>query len=157
MRRQQGVALVQVLLVTTIIILLVMQLSLTAADQIRATSLFYFEHWMSNRQYFQIFWAIENETIIGDLPREVLVQITQLWEECLEVISSTIERGVAHGEFRPCDPWEIANILWTTTNGLLQREAIATHRTLMRKGIAEIFRDNLELVIRGLRPDSKPF
>jgi general secretion pathway protein K len=34
MRRQQGVALVQVLLVTTIIILLVMQLSLTAADQV---------------------------------------------------------------------------------------------------------------------------
>lgn len=35
MRRQQGVALVQVLLVTTIIILLVMQLSLTAADQVK--------------------------------------------------------------------------------------------------------------------------
>ena len=35
MRRQQGVALVQVLLVTTIIILLVMQLSLTAADQVQ--------------------------------------------------------------------------------------------------------------------------
>jgi general secretion pathway protein K len=35
MRRQKGVALVQVLLVTTIIILLVMQLSLTAAEQVR--------------------------------------------------------------------------------------------------------------------------
>jgi general secretion pathway protein K len=35
MRRQNGVALVQVLLVTTIIILLVMQLSLTAAEQVR--------------------------------------------------------------------------------------------------------------------------
>lgn len=35
MRRQRGVALVQVLLVTTIIILLVMQLSLTAADQVK--------------------------------------------------------------------------------------------------------------------------
>ena len=55
------------------------------------------------------------------------------------------------GEFRPCDPWEIANILWTTTNGLLQREAIPAHRALMRKGIDDIFRDNLELVIRGLQ------
>ena len=35
MRRQRGVALVQVLLVTAIIILLVMQLSLTAAEQVR--------------------------------------------------------------------------------------------------------------------------
>ena len=35
MQRQHGVALVQVLLVTTIIILLVMQLSLTAADQVK--------------------------------------------------------------------------------------------------------------------------
>lgn len=35
MRRQKGVALVQVLLVTTIIILLVMQLSLTAAEHVR--------------------------------------------------------------------------------------------------------------------------
>ena len=47
--------------------------------------------------------------------------------------------------------WEIANILWTTTNGLLQREAIPAHRALMRKGIDDIFRDNLELVIRGLQ------
>ena len=35
MRRQRGVALVQVVLVTTIIMLLVMQLSLTAAEQVR--------------------------------------------------------------------------------------------------------------------------
>ena len=132
--------------------------SLSATDQVRATGLFYFEHWMNNRQYFQIFWAIENETIIGDLPREVVVQITKLWEECLEVLSKSIERGVASGEFRPCDPWGVANILWTTTNGLLQRDAIAAHHTLMRKGVEQIFHDALDIIIRGLKvdPDRDP-
>ncbi len=131
-------------------------LSLTAADQIRATGLFYFQHWTNNRQYFQIFWAIENQSIIGELPREVLTEITKLWQQCLDVLASSIERGVASGEFRPCDPWEVANILWTTSNGLLQREAIAAHRTLMRKGIDEIFRDSLELIIRGLSSAGSP-
>ena len=125
--------------------------SLSAADQIRATGLFYFDHWIKNRQYFQIFWAIENQTIIGDLPAEVIAEITKLWEQCLEVLSSTIERGVASGELRPCDSWEVANILWSSANGLLQREAIDAHRVLMRKGIDEIFRDALEIIIRGLR------
>jgi len=127
--------------------------SLRAAEQVRATSLFYFEHWMNNRQYFQIFWAIENETIIGNLPIEVVEQITKLWEQCLGVLASSIERGVESGEFRPCDPWEVANILWTITNGLLQREAIAAHRNLMRKGIEQIFHDAIDLVIRGIKTD----
>ena len=54
--------------------------SLTAADQIRATGLFYFDHWMRNRQYFQIFWAIENQTIIGELPRDPTRARDQLGE-----------------------------------------------------------------------------
>lgn len=128
-------------------------LSLTASDQIRATGLFYFQHWTRNREYFQIFWAIENQSIIGELPSEVLAEVTKLWQQCLDVLASSIERGVASGEFRPCDPWEVANILWTTSNGLLQREAIDAHRTLMRKGIDEIFKDSLELIIRGLSSD----
>ena len=126
---------------------------LSGSDQVRCTARFYFEHWRQQRQYFQIFWAIENQTIIGELPREVLNEISKLWEQCLEIMAGAIERGVTAGEFRQCDPWEVASILWTTTNGLLQREDISTHRTLMRKGIEEIFYDALEIVIRGIRSD----
>ncbi len=126
---------------------------LSAAEQVRSTAAFYFGHWRQQRHYFQIFWAIENQRIIGELPREVLDEISKLWEQCLEVIAGAIERGVRSGEFRQCDSWEVANILWTTTNGLLQREDISTHRTLMRKTIEEIFQDALEIIIRGIRSD----
>ena len=38
------------------------------ADRIRRLGRFYFEHWTRNREYFQIFWALENQAVIGELP-----------------------------------------------------------------------------------------
>src|SRR5262245_4304410 len=52
-------------------------------DQIRRTGRFYFEHWMRHRDYFQIFWAIQNQSVIGELPAGVVEEITRLWESCL--------------------------------------------------------------------------
>jgi AcrR family transcriptional regulator len=46
-----------------------------AADRIRHVSKFYFDHWIRNRDYFQIFWAIENQAVIGELPPGVLGEV----------------------------------------------------------------------------------
>lgn len=123
---------------------------LSPADQIRRTGRFYFEHWSRNRDYFQIFWAIENQSVIGELPPEVVREVTRLWESCLGILAGVIEEGVRRGAFRDCDPWEMAHLLWTTANGLLQTERSAARRRLRRRPLDRAFDDAVEVILRGL-------
>jgi AcrR family transcriptional regulator len=125
---------------------------LAAPAQIRRTGRFYFDHWTRNRAYFQIFWAIENQPIIGDLPPGMVEQVTRLWERCLGILASIVEEGVRKGELRDCDPWEIANVLWTLANGLLQIGWTPARSKLMRRSVDQAFEDALDTFLRGLAP-----
>jgi AcrR family transcriptional regulator len=121
-------------------------------DQIRRLARFYFDHWMNNREYFQIFWAIENQPVIGELPDGVVEEVTRLWEACLRILAGIVQRGVDEGCFRACDPWEIADILWTLANGIIQTESSPAHRRLRRRELDLVFVDAVELVLAGLAP-----
>ncbi len=127
--------------------------ALPADAQLRRTARFYFEHYTRNRQYFQIFWAVENQSVIGQLPPAVLDQVTRLWEQCLRVPAEIIERGIGEGVFRRCDPWEVANILWVLANGLIETEAVSARRELRGRPLSDVFDDALELFLRGLLRD----
>jgi AcrR family transcriptional regulator len=122
----------------------------TASDRIRRVANFYFEHWVRNRDYFQIFWAIENQSVIGELPPGVLGQVSELWAECIEILSGIISEGIESGEFVPSDAWEISNILWTVANALIQTEKSATRRSLRRVPLEKAFNDAIALFLRGM-------
>lgn len=126
--------------------------SLPVPEQVRRTARFYFDHYVGNRDYFQIFWAIENQPVIGDLPQPVVDEVSRLWERCLTIFAGTIERGVQDGSFRDCDSWEVANLLWTVANGLIQSERSSTRRQLRRADLDTAFDDAVEIMLRGLRP-----
>ena len=128
---------------------------LAPLDQIRRTGHFYFDHWMRNRDYFQIFWAIENQSVIGELPSGVLAEVTRLWEQCLQLLADVVRQGVESEDFVDCDPWEVANILWTLANGMIQTETSATRRRLRREPLESAFADALEIVLRGLSRSPK--
>jgi AcrR family transcriptional regulator len=119
-------------------------------DQIRRTARFYFRHYVENRDYFQIFWAIENQSVIGELPGGVIEEVARLWEQCVHLVAQVIEAGVARGFFAPCDAWEVANLLWTIANGLIQTETSSTRRKLRRAPLDVAFDDAIEIVLRGL-------
>jgi AcrR family transcriptional regulator len=123
---------------------------LPAPEQIRRTGRFYLDHWVRNRDYFRIFWAIENQEVIGELPREVIEEITGLWERCLQLLADIVARGVAEGDFRACDPWQVAHLLWTLANGLIQSESSAARRNLRHGPLARDFEAAIEIVLRGL-------
>ena len=127
--------------------------SLPPAEQVRRMSRFYIEHWTAHREYFQIFWALENEPVIGELPEPVVAQVTALWEQCLQLLSDALDRGVREGVFVAHDSWEVANILWTLANGLIQREAAQAPRSLRRQPLEQVFEDAVDLVLRGLAPE----
>jgi TetR/AcrR family fatty acid metabolism transcriptional regulator len=125
-------------------------------DVIRRVARFYYDHWMSNRDYFQIFWAIENQPVIGALPEGVIEEVARLWEQSLEILAGIVERGVAQGCFRPCDAWEVANILWTLANGVIQTGRSPVYTRLRRRELDLTFTDAVELMIAGLAPSVDP-
>jgi AcrR family transcriptional regulator len=71
------------------------------ADRIRQVGRFYFEHWTKNREYFQIFWAVDNQELIGELPPGVVGEVTKLWENCLRILADVVDAGVKAGGLRP--------------------------------------------------------
>ncbi len=122
----------------------------SASQQIRELGRFYFGHWTRNQDYFQIFWALENQNLIGELPAPVVADVTKLWENCLQVLADLLKRGVDSGEFAKCDAWEVANILWTVANGLIQTENVAPRRKLRAKPLDQVWDDMVELFLRGI-------
>ena len=78
-------------------------------DRLRSVGRFYFDHWTRNREYFQIFWAVDNQSVIGELPPAVVDEVVKLWESCLQILAGVVERGVTDGHFRRCDPWPRAS------------------------------------------------
>ena len=63
------------------------------AEQIRRLGRFYYEHWTAHPEYFRIFWALENQEVIGELPPAVVDEVTKLWEECLRILADVIRGG----------------------------------------------------------------
>jgi AcrR family transcriptional regulator len=127
--------------------------ALDARDQLRRTARFYFDHYANNRDYFQIFWAIENQAVIGTLPAGVVEEVSRLWESCVNLVAEVVRDGVDSGHFVPCDAWEVAHVLWTLANGVIQTETSATRRRLRRRRLDEAFDDAMEIVLRGIAAD----
>ena len=121
-----------------------------ASDRLRSISRFYLSHWMEHREYFQIFWALENESVIGDLPTAIVDDVTKLWHQCLKILEGVVLDGVEAGEFVACDAWTTSNILWTAANGLIQTELVAPRREMRGKPIEQVFDEMVELLLRGL-------
>jgi AcrR family transcriptional regulator len=122
----------------------------TPVDALVRVSRFYFQHYVENPDYFQIFWAIENQAVIGELPPEVVEEVVRLWEESLGILAGIIERGIEQGVFAPCDAWEVAGILWTLANAIIRTERSSAHRSLRRSALEPFFDDAIALVVRGL-------
>ena len=130
--------------------------SLSPEVQIRRTGLFYFKHYRENREYFRIFWAIENQRLIGGVPEPLVHAVTDVWTRCLQILADQISRGVREGCFRSCDPWEMANIFWIVANGLIQTEERLERRELRARSLERVFESALDLLIGGLRPSAWP-
>jgi len=124
--------------------------SLSPADQILETGRFYVRHYAEHPEYFRIFWAVENQRMIGELPEPLLVDVWDIWKRCLAIVVEVIERGVKEGSFRPADPWQTASLLWVVANGLIQSEGDPNRRELRGSSLEELVDDAFALVVRGM-------
>jgi len=125
----------------------------TSLDRLRSIAEFYFKHWLNHPDYFQIFWALDNESVIGDLPRDVIEKIADFWEMNLNITHAVLADGVKSGEFVECDTWEIAHVLWSIANGLIESENTKARRQIRRRPLEPLYHHAIETLIRGILAD----
>jgi AcrR family transcriptional regulator len=124
--------------------------SLSPREQVMQTGRFYVRHYAEHPEYFRIFWAVENQRMIGELPEPLLEIVWDLWRRGLAIAVEIIENGVKVGAFRPCDAWQTASLLWVLANGLIQSESDPHRRALRHSTLEEQIDDAFSLVVRGL-------
>ena len=125
----------------------------TALDRVRSIGRFYFSHWIKHPDHFQIFWAIDNESVIGDLPREVIEEIAKFWEVNLNVVYEVLEDGVKAGEFVECDTWEVAHVLWSIANSLIESDNTRARRQIRRRPLEPLYMHAIDTLVRGILAD----
>jgi AcrR family transcriptional regulator len=124
--------------------------SLSPQEQVLQTGRFYVHHYAEHPEYFRIFWAVENQRMIGELPEPLLEIVWDLWKRGLAIAVEIIENGVKAGAFRPCDPWQTASLLWVLANGLIQSESDPHRRELRHSTLEQLIDDAFSLVVRGM-------
>lgn len=75
---------------------------LSSLERVRDVWAFYLEHWLEYPDHFRIFWAIDNEAVIGELPKGLTRRIPDFWKRSLEVSQRLLEEGIERGEFISC-------------------------------------------------------
>jgi AcrR family transcriptional regulator len=126
----------------------------SASEQIRALARFYFDHYTSQLEYFRIFWAIDNQRLIGELPPNLVALVTEVWKRALGMLAEVIERGIAAREFAPCDPWLTANIVWVGANAVIQTLEVPARRDLWERDVAKVYGETIDLYLRGLAAEA---
>ena len=126
---------------------------LSSADRMRDLWAFYFEHWLEYPDHFRIFWAIDNEAVIGELPRELAESVPSFWQESLLVLQKIIDEGVERGDFIDCDTWQIAHAFWTLATALIEHDGTRGRRRIRKRPLREIYDHSIELILRGILKD----
>ena len=125
----------------------------TGLDRVRSIARFYFAHWMDHPDYFQIFWAVDNESVIGELPKDVLEKISDFWDENLNVMHGALVYGVERGEFVQCDTWEVATMLWSVADSLIESDNTRARRQIRRRPLEPLFMHAVDVILRGILVD----
>jgi AcrR family transcriptional regulator len=121
-----------------------------AIERLRSIARFYFQHWLDHPDNFQIFWAIDNESVIGELPSEAIEETARYWEFSLNILNGVLEQGVRDGEFVEHDTWEIAHVLWSIANALIESDNTKARRKIRKRPLEPLYEHAIDIVIRGI-------
>jgi AcrR family transcriptional regulator len=126
---------------------------LSSLERVRDIWNFYLEHWLEYPDHFRIFWAIDNEAVIGELPAALSERIPNFWKRSLEVSQKLLEEGIERGEFIACDTWQTGHTFWTVATALIEHDGIRGRRRIRQRPLSEIYGHSIEVVLRGILTD----
>ena len=126
---------------------------LPTADRIRKIWSNYANHWIRNPDAFRIFWAFDNEAVIGELPKELTEKIAENWRRSLEITKVVLDEGVERGELIPIDTWAGAHAYWTLATSLIEHDNVRGRRKIRDRDFREVYDFSIELLLRGMLAD----
>ncbi len=126
---------------------------LSSAQRMRDLWAFYLEHWLEYPDHFRIFWAIDNEAVIGELPKELAERVPNFWKESLRVPQKILDVGIERGDFIDCDTWQTAHTFWTVATALIEHDGTKGRRRIRQRPLQKIYDHSIELILRGILMD----
>ncbi len=126
---------------------------LSSAERIRDIWSFYLDHWLEFPDHFRIFWAIDNEDVIGELPKGLAERVPEYWRDSLKLSQRLLDEGVERGEFIEIDTWLTIQTFWTVANALIEQDGTKGRRRIRGRPLKEIYDHAIELILRGILTD----
>jgi len=125
----------------------------SAADtQIRRLKDAYYRFYVENREYFTLLFLYFHTDLRGKASPSLLESCEIKAVGCLQIIADLIEKGIRDGIFRPCDPWQIVLVGWTSFNGIIMlSEQGDQHASKFKFDIKTLLDLSTELLIKGLK------
>ena len=134
----------------------ILEQSETAEEALRGLAKLHLAFWRANPQYRLVVTAIDCQDLIGEIRPQIVARVRAMWEVPLRALCAVIRRGIERGEFRPCDPWATAHVVWNLGNLLYELTFSHERRRLLAQPLEHFFEESLELVVQGLRnPDAR--
>lgn len=125
----------------------------SSADRIRDIWDWYLDHWIEYPDHFRIFWAIDNESVIGELPTGLSGAIPEFWKSSLALSQALIDEGIAQGEFIQTDSWKVAHAFWAVATALIEHDNIKARRIVRQRPLRDVYQHSIELILRGILAD----
>lgn len=126
-----------------------------AVDRMVDIARFHLEFWIEHPDHHRIFWAVDNEQIIGELPREMLDRIEATWRVNVERVRGIVEEGVRRGELLPCDSWNLVHTIFLLGSTLIDTDQTRIRRRLRNQPLEHSYLYSVEMILRGaMAPDA---
>ncbi len=118
-------------------------------DRLRAIAGSYLDFSAENRDYFDIinYFLSSPGTLLGDELKEI---IDQQGNQIISLMVSTIEKGIADGEFRNVNGRKFAMMFWAALHGLIMFSKLKT-TILKGEDYPELVSYSVDYLIESLR------
>ena len=113
----------------------------------------YFTFYQTNRKYFRIMFLSSQPDFRERAPEELLRECLGSAMGCMQILSDIIQKGIESGAFRSVNSWAVANILWSTVNGIIMNyeQGPLYREEILKLSLEDILQEALNLVLDGLR------
>ena len=127
-----------------------------ALERILDLARYYLDYWIENPNQLRIYWALDNEMLIGELPPELVSQVEQAWSQNLAVLKRVIDEGVQRGELIKTDSENLSYALWVLATSIIEQDSRGSRKRVRGSTLEAAYFTAIELMVRGaLDPDSR--
>jgi AcrR family transcriptional regulator len=134
-----------------------LDISKSAAENLRSYAEVYASFFISDRELFRIFMNFMIQHNPVNFTPNINDHIVKATNQTVVIIEQILQMGVEHGEFpKGLDIRVCRNALWGFLNGIIALHLFTGREATREERVRAQIRDGLEVFIAGLRSEKKP-